>query len=579
MLQPSPQHALDRSGTLAVVLATIAQGVALFVAHAAVDGQTATLFGSRTLLFVWYTVALLAPLVVVLLMRSARDWFAWGCGLAAVVLDGLLALHTGNDCSGEGIFCGPVAGPYIVSMAIAHFILLPFVQVWREHGRALPYPALFHYAWDNALTLAATGFFIGVAWLILVLWAALFNMVGVAFFRELFVKPIFIYPVTGLFAGVGIVLARHQAGALQAVLRVCLALGRALLPLIAILALVFLPTLLVTGLQPLWNTGHATALLLALVFGTVTLVNSVLHDGTGIASYQPALRRLMGVALLTLPVYAVLAMVALGLRVSQYAWSVERLWAALAVLVATAYAFAYALSFVLPRRGERFGWLAPANTAVALLVAALLLATQSPLLDLRSITVASQLARHGDDLDALDLAYFRFSLARPGNEALAALAEDPRVKASPELAEKVAVVREATNRWQAAHPPPRLPSDVAVIPAGTVLPEGLLEFANGRPGTRRAFANLGCEKDCIFVAVDLSGGPEPEWVLMAAETTNWAHRPILGRRDGEWAVVGHLQGALDKEAVAALQDGNVRVAAPEWRDVVIGGKRLRVQPE
>jgi hypothetical protein len=578
-MHPASPPALDRSGSFAVVILALVQAVILYLPHRYLD-DSASFFGNPRLLFIWYTTAILAPGVVMLLMRTARDGFAWAWGAVALLVDGLLAAYTGSACVGEAIHCDAVAGPYGVSMAIAHFMLLPFVQVARAHGRRLPYAALFENAWDNALTVAATAFFVGVAWLILWLWAALFDMVGIGFFKALFAEPEFIYPVTGLLAGSGIVLSRHQAGALHAVLRVCLALGRALLPLIAILALVFLATLLFTGLQALWDTRKATSLLLVLVFGTVVLVNSVLHDGTGVAGYRLALRRLMGAALLTLPVYATLALIALALRVNQYAWSVDRLWAAITVFVAMGYALSYAASVLLPRRGERFGWLAPANTAMAVLVATILLLVQSPLLDLRKITVASQLARHHAELEKLDLAYLRFGLGRPGYEALVALKADARVQNSALLTERVARALEAKNRWEAMHAEPVPLENVTVVPAGTPMPDGLLDFIarSGRPLMHLATQ---CEKGCALVAVDVMGGPEPEWILFGTQVSRWMTFPIFSRSSDGWAHVGNVESRrLDEAMVEAIKQGRVKAVEPQTRDLLIGNStRLQVNPK
>jgi hypothetical protein len=574
---PAPATpALNRSGSYTVIIIALLQAVILYLPHRYLESET-SIFANKQLLFAWYTVAILAPGVVMLLMRTAADRYAWAWGAFAVVVDGLLAAYTGAACVGaQAIHCDSVAAPYCVTMALAHFMLLPFVQVARDHGRRLPYTALFENAWDNALTLAATLFYVGVSWLILWLWAALFDMVGISFFRAMFREPEFWYPVTGMLTGAGIVLARHQAGALHAVLRVCLALGRALLPLIAILTLVFLPTLLFTGLQPLWDTRRATLLLLLLVFGTVVLVNAVLHDGTGLGGYRSAARRLMGAALLTLPVYATLALVALAMRVKQYAWTVDRLWGAIAVFVALAYALSYAASVLVPRKGERFGWLAPANTAMAVLVATILLLVQSPLLDLRKITVSSQLARHAAQLDKLDFAYLRFDLGRHGYEAVVALKDDPRVKASAALTERVERAIAAKNRWDAMYQEPIAAEKIVAMPEGTPMPDGMLDFINRKVQSRQL--GMTCDDGCVLVALDLMDDREREWVLMSAKPRRWTHFLVFARSGEDWAHVANVESFDPDEAmIEAIRQGRLKAVEPDVRDLAVGGQTLRVQ--
>lgn len=567
---------LDRATTFALVIVTELQALMLYVAHEAA-GSGVTLFADRTFLTVWYSVVVIAPAVASLQLRSPRDRHAWLSALGVGVLVALLAWHTGRACGDEAtIECDEVFAPYVFSIAVGHFILLPFLQGFREHGWRVPYVALFHAAWDNALTLGAAAFFTGAAWLILILWAALFSVVGIGFFRELFAFPGFIYPVTGLLAGFGVVMARHQAGALQAVLRVCLALGRALLPLICILALAFLGTLLFTGLQPLWDTKTATALLLLLIFGTVALVNSVLHDGTGVDACRPALRRLLGAALLTLPAYAVIAAIALSLRVQQYAWTVDRLWAALLVFIAAAYAFAYAASVFIRHRGRWLGLLPTANTSVALAIVVALLATQSPLLDFRAITVSSQLARLDDpalELQSFDFEYLRWELGRPGYQALAAVKQHPRVAASPATVARVQSILEAKNRWQLGLPQAELGAHgIRVVPEGETPPAGLLEAIGAFP---HAGSRSCVEAGCVLLKADLVGSPEPEWVLLGTSAGTRETFTIYMRLSRGWEPVGAVRGPLTPETLEALERGEVRTApAANLRDLVIGKQRL-----
>lgn len=566
--------ALDRSASFALVIIAEVQALLLYVAQRAAELDV-TLFESRAFLTVWYSVVVIPAAMVSLQLRGARDRFAWISGAGVAVLVALLAWHTGSACgTDEAIHCEPVIVPYVFSLAIGNFLLLPFIQGFREHGWRIPYSSLFHDAWDNALTVAATAFFVGAAWLILVLWAALFQMVGIAFFRELFTFSGFIYPVTGLLAGFGVVLARHQAGALQAVLRLCLSLGRALLPLICILALVFLGTLVFTGLQPLWDTRTATLLLLLLIFGTVVLVNSVLHDGTGVETYRPALRRLLGAALLTLPVYAALAAIALGLRVQQYAWTVDRLWAALLVFVAAAYSLAYAASVVVRFRGRWLGLLPAANVAVALAIAGALFATQSPILDFRSITVSSQLARlDRGDLDPadFDFEYLRWDLGEPGYRALAELKRHPRIAAVPGMADGIAAIIKAGNRWEARDMGDLNASRFRVFPAGAVLPPGLLAHI-GRSDA--------CGKGgCALVRLEIVRGAGEQWLSLDVNAPAGASFPIYARRAWGWTAVGALKGrdALDPQTLDALGRGEFSTEpVTHLRDVVIGDQRLRL---
>lgn len=574
----------DRSGAVAVVLVALLSSLLLLAAQQKLIGEGLVLRSS------WYTLSLGVPAMLCLLLRSARDRYAWICGAVLGLLFWGMAAHSAGACVGSpggpsDLDCGSIFKPYVLALAAALFMLLPFLQVWREHSRRLPYDALYHRAWDNAQALAAAAFFTLAGWAILWLWAALFKLIGIRFFSELFGEEHFFYPVSGLLWGLGTVLARSQAGALRSLLRVCLALGRLLLPLISLVALMFLAALLFTGLQPLWDTRRATALLLCLVFGTVALVNSVYQEGTADASYGRFGRGLVSAALLTLPVYAVIAAIALQLRVGQHGWSVDRLWAAILIGFALLYAGGYAVA-VLWRGRHWLARLAPVNTAVALLLVAVLLSTQSPLLDLRTLSLRSQLAQAGERLDQLDLKYLRWDLGQPGVEALHGLLQDSRVRADPLLQARVEAALKMESRWEER--PISLPQMTQRLPArpqGTAVPQGLLDLL----ATPEEYRNADIAEcmvppaRCYLVSVDLDSDGAAEWVLVSSESPRWL--PVFGGKGPQWRRVGQLQQREDasreieaQTLLDAIGRGEFKAEQAPWDDLVVEGRRFGVSP-
>src|SRR5690606_13982517 len=148
--------------------------------------------------------------------------------------------------------------------------------------------------------------------------------------------------------------------------------------------------------------------------------------------------------------YAVLALVALGLRIDQYGWTVDRVWAALACALAAAYAFGYAWSAL--RCGD---WLRPlpaVNRALSWVVVAVAVLANTPLLEPHRISVSSQLARLEDGRASaaeLDLAYLRFESGRRGYRAAQSLRGHPAFAASEADMETLEEVLARTRRWSA----------------------------------------------------------------------------------------------------------------------------------
>src|SRR5690606_39717959 len=93
--------------------------------------------------------------------------------------------------------------------------------------------------------------------------------------------------------------------------------------------------------------------------------------------------------------------VALGLRIGQYGWTVDRLWGVLAASVLAAHAFGYAWA-ALSRKDPWLAKLEPVNVTAALLGVALVLLANSPVLDPQRIAAHSQVERLLDVKSAPD---------------------------------------------------------------------------------------------------------------------------------------------------------------------------------
>lgn len=573
---------------LILVLALI-QSLLLLLFH---EGQKAgwAAFQAPQNLSLMYTLALASPAMLMLLIRELRDAFSWlsAAGLSLVLLP--LALHSG---AANTAYDSPIFNAYTLSLTLALFILAAFLQNRRDR-QGLHYPGLFHHAWDNALTVAATAVFVGAGWLILWLAAGLFRVIGVNLVMNLIERSSFAYPITGLMVGLGIAVSRTQPGALRASLRLCFALCRLLLPCLAVLALAFALTLPFTGLDPLWHTGRAAALLLALLFALVTLTNAVAQDLTQPAEVSRWMRLLLSAGLLSLPMFALLASYALHLRVAQYGWTVERCYAALVCVIAVVHAFGYAMAAL--RRGPVWlGGLARNNIIAAGLLVALLLLAQSPLLDFRAITAHALLQKALADpakFDRRDLQVLRWGLGPEGIAALRTLKADPRVQADSLTVQHIAeLLEQDPSMAHAYYPSPLVAAHFQVLPAGAAIPDDLLALLNAptagvSPATGvgslwvlRQCADSGAisPPPCVLVRVDLDADGTDEWVAGNRQFggNSW---PFFRRDASGWRHAGELQW-VNGEHSSTIPTAPVRVRPSPWQDLELGGQRLRVVEE
>lgn len=476
---------------------------------------------------------------------------------------------------------------WFLTSLVTLYVLGPFLQIHQRTGRMrFPYRDLFLHGWNNFFIALVGGLFVNALWLVLILWGALFDLVGIELFEDLFSEEIFIWTVTGAAAGFGIALGRESERVVATLRSITLSVFRGLLPLVSFVAVIFLLTLPFTGPDGLWETNHASQLLLTWVGLTVLFLNAVYQDGSGESPLAAPVRRLVEAALVAMTGYVAISVYGISLRIAQYGLTPERFWGVLFTVVLGAYAGGYALAVL--RRGTP--WLRAVravNLLVALLVVALGLLAHTPLLDPIARSARSQYARLAEGRTPaadFDYGYLEFELGQQGRAALAAL---EALDAHPEIEtirREIAMARASENYWQwkQQHGPSVGPEDFDVHPAGTPLPEGLIEAAR-RGGL---FAGQGaCEArgSCAVFPANLDGSPPDEWVIVVGRRGLSNLYAFSVGEDGGFTSLGQLQSQSTgkprpDELADLLASGGYRVVAPEFRDLEIGDTRYRLVP-
>lgn len=443
---------LSRENRLALLVLAVVQSLLLLLLHKAITHETWPATDPRWL-YSLYTFVIGLPLFLYL---AAVDWRDRANVTAAAVLGLLLfwiGWHAGWLASpyfGKNNGGGTILPTLACSVAVALFILAFYFRTQRESQR-FDYARLLDHSWRNALTLGFQGLFLLVFWLLLNLWAELFAVIEIDFFDELFDEPEFVYPVFGLVGGWGLGLIRARTGLIATVRNLCEVLIRALLPLVAFILVIFLATLPFTGVTKLWDTGHAAALLLSLAAVLLFFFNAVVAD-EGELAMNAWLRRLVLLALLLVPVNSVLAGWALWLRVDQYGWTLDRLWALLVEIFIAAFCVGYAV-LILKHRGLRVEAVRRWNIILGAALVAALILVNTPLLDFHRIAANNQVAGVLSDetsVDDFDALYVRFELGKYGVDALEKLKTSERAKQDVALKKKIDAALAADNRWAAS---------------------------------------------------------------------------------------------------------------------------------
>ena len=460
-----------------------------------------------------------------------------------------------------------ILAAYIFSMIAIAFMLLLILERYLI-GQPWRYDDLYSASWSNGLVALMTGALCIAVTLVLSLWSALFSIIGIHFFRTLFTHDLFIALCGCITVALGISTLRQRETIIRPLSKVASSLAQLLLPVVIIVELLFLLALPVTGLAPLWGTGNGTALLMALT--ALALLGTVVYYGEtpNSTDHSRGMHVLITIGVIVLPILCLLSAYGLSLRVLQYGWTVERCWALAIWIVLTGFASSYALA-ALRHRSDWSLSLSRINRLGLYGSLALLLAIQSPLLDFRKISLASQIERTQLDDNRwanFDFGYSREMLGRPGWLHSTNLI-DELSDVAPALAELI------------KNPPRHLPgapfaqrANLMLYPGDLLVPATLLPIIRSE--------SMGSLEQHIF-PVQLKNDGGTQFLVASLFNKSFVSLGIYYvTPEGEWRR-RELQSSdpigMNDEVLSALIDGRYAIDAPEFNALRINGTRYDVR--
>lgn len=543
----------------------LAQGILLLVLYRARTDLPATMFGGLWLAAVLVPIAALGA-AGRLKRRALVAWLAAATAIAAGLGAYDRFVWLGADPE-VGSFPSP---PLWALTGAALFILHQLIIAAAAEGRwRASYERYFDDGWMDAVRLALAAAFVGALWLLLLLGAELFSLIGLKVVRRLIRQDWFGFPITGAAFAIAVHLTDVRSQMVRGARTLALTLLSWLAPVLTGFAAAFLLALPFTGLAPLWATRSATGTMLAVCAGLVVLINAAYQDGERPGFPPTALKwsvRLAGVVLAPL---VVIAGYGLALRIGQYGLSPSRIYVAAALLVAAAYAAGYFWAAL--TRGPWMKRLEAANWLTAHLAVATLLLVFSPLLDPARLSVADQirrLERGAVSARAFDYGFLHFASGRWGRAELARLAAGQGAGADPAVADAARTELKRQSRWapEPVAPPGRL--DAIEAPAGP-LPASFLS-QSWAPEENPA---RGCRPGpgaCQAIVGELDDAPGPEVVVFDGGV-----RRVFGQRDGRWVEIGQIYGEACVLDDQALRQGRFEFRPPTpRRELELDGRRL-----
>ncbi|HCA5738868.1 DUF4153 domain-containing protein [Citrobacter freundii] len=453
-------------------------------------------------------------------------------------------------------------------------LALPWIQYsLRASRQQTRYAQFYTQLWLNTLTLLIVFISNGLFWLVLLLWSEMFKLVGIPFFSTLFFDTDwFGYVAFGLITALAVVLARTQSRLITAVQKLLTFIATGLLPLVALLALMFILTLPFTGLEAISQRVSAAGLMSTLTFSLLLLMAMVREPQKEALPYPGALRYLIKCALAVTPIYTLIAGWALWVRIQQYGWTPERLHGVLVVVVLLAWSVGYLVSIL--RRGHNpLEIQGKVILGVSLLALGLLVLLSSPVIDAWRISVNSHMGLyHSGKIkpDQVSL-YMLDHSGKPGRAALEVLQKDVAFNQDSKRR------RDLNSLLQGSRDPVKeltatqLVSKVVIAPGSEKPDDAFWTFVKAQ-GYR--ITSCAEQNACVLVSQDLNADGHPEQVLYAFGD---GESLVFGMQKNKWDLlaVARLPEGFNKDKLLQAVANQQLGSAPRiWRDITIDGKRL-----
>jgi hypothetical protein len=476
--------------------------------------------------------------------------------------------------------------PLWVSLGVGLFIAHSLIAAGEAERKFVAgYPAYFDVSWKHGVQLVLAILFTAVFWGLLWLGAELFRLIKLNFLSDLIARRWFWMPLTTLTFLCAIHVTDSRAGLVRGARTLKLMLLSWLLPMMTVIAVVFVLALPFTSLEPLWSTRRATAILLWAVAALVFLINAAYQDGQPETPVAAVLRYSRLLAAIVIVPLAALAAYGLYLRVHQYGWTPQRIVATACVAIAVCYAAGYAVVAAVSLGTLR--GIEKVNVATAFAVLAVLLALFSPVADPARISVADQMQRLESGRTApeqFDFAFLRFDAGRYGADALERLKRKTEGPNAATIAQKATDALAWRDRYQATRQqnvaritPAKRQSNIAVLypKDQTTVPENFVnqDWNEGnRPWMwpRCLVADVRCEA----IMADLDGDGSPEIILLSVPGGPAAAFKL--QSGGTWTLLGSIQNAHCAGVREALRAGQMEIVQPTLREIEVGGNRVRL---
>ncbi|MGQ8364260.1 DUF4153 domain-containing protein [Glaciecola sp. 1036] len=473
-----------------------------------------------------------------------------------------------------------------VTSFIACFKLIMYAQL-KLDNQPITFNNLYNVSWQNAVMFAQSAVFTGVLFLILNLNAALFEQVEIGFFSDLLDQAYFNIPVVCLTYGLSLLYFKSHTNLTKALAKILQIIIQFLLPLLAIIAIGFAITLLFTGTGRLWEEGPGSHLLLWLQAITLFFVNAIYANKEQDPPYNLWVHRLILVGIAVLPVYSLLAMYGLIVRIDQYGLTPSRLWGLLVNLFASAFTLSYLVCILL----KRDGWVSyknKVNVYMGMAVFLVCILVNTPFLNFQALSAQSQIDRaywSDKGIDSLDISYFEWHLGAAGYHALFKLKEQLDSEHQPLISsiERAYLSRRNDEQVDVQQAKTEFQNRIVYWPDREEFPQTLVDkITESHLIKWNGLVNVTIrETDYFLLAYDLTNDGEHEYILLTE--SNHFRRAYLWfwvAQEEKWSTryldVNDANTESKVRLLELIESNQVQKQTPEFDDLVIGDITIKL---
>ncbi len=495
-----------------------------------------------------------------------------------------------------------IGGWHFWAALVPAVISLIYFRALRTGNGTLSHAERYRHVHDNVWTLflgtVLAIIFMGLLWLLLFLWWSLFGLIGITLFEDIltddYVAPAIIFGA--LATGIGVTL--EQGGIVNTARSLVQVLLKILSPIVVIFLAVFLCFLPFTGLDPLWDTRAAAAILISMVFATGWLINASIEGEGNSIDQRPTIRRLLQLGCLLLPAPTLIACIAIWLRIDQYGLTPDRVAASAITLTAGLFAGGYGIASLFSRTWpEKVRTL---NFAIIPIAGVIGMALLTPIADPYQLSLSNQLSRlKGGKVspDDFDLGLLKFELGAAGRQAIEEIRNGKHLPDGADMTKALAAIDQATYRydWRSERPrpvPAQQDYDEAawraafiVRPVATPFPDNFARYLHTQDTWTPAQCSLSAATRCAFLVGQVFPDEPEEIILITGDEYGdhlqfQAFRQVTSDQDVIWhQFAGDFAGpgsGEDSDAIwQAIVDGKVTYT-PAHHNMIDIGDELRL---